>query len=69
MTMKTLIQNQKINEIARQQVIGVLREILSDPDYGLRLRQEAVHRLKKSVQSKRAGVLNNLDKVLASCRV
>jgi len=61
---KTLLQNKKINEIIRQQVIGVMREMLTDPDFGLELRPEFIKRLKKSIKSKKAGKFVSLDGVL-----
>jgi len=61
---KTLLQNKKINTIVRQQVIEVMREMLSDTDFGLELRPEFVKRLKKSIKSKKAGKYLSLDEIL-----
>lgn len=50
--------------MTRRHVVGVLREILSDPDSGLLLRKSVIKRLKKSVQSRRTGKVKSLDSVL-----
>ncbi|MDA2935679.1 hypothetical protein MYX06_00460 [Patescibacteria group bacterium AH-259-L05] len=62
---KTLTKNGKISEMAHREVVGALREILSDPDFGMLLRPEAIKRLKKSVRSKQAGKVKALKDVLA----
>jgi len=61
---KILLQNKKINGIVRRQVIEVIREMLSDPDFGLELKPEFIKRLKKSIKSKKAGKYTSLDKIL-----
>ncbi len=53
-----------LNETARRQVVVVLREIFSDPDFGLELQPKAVQRLKQSVRSKKAGRVKDLKKIL-----
>ena len=58
------IQTGKLNQIARREVVDVLREIFSDPDLGLPVSTGAVRRLKKSVQSKKAGRVKDLKEVL-----
>ena len=50
--------------MTRRHVVGVLREILSDPDFGLLLRENVVQRLKRSIQSKKIGKQKSLDAVL-----
>lgn len=62
--LKTAIQEKKINKIVRCQIVSALREILSDPDFGLLLRRQAVLRLKKSLASKKAGKLKPLSSVI-----
>ena len=42
----------------------VIREILSDPDYGLEFTPEFINRLKKSVASKKIGRVVSLEKIL-----
>lgn len=66
---KILLQNKKINEIIRRQVIEVMREMLSDPDFGLELRPQFIKRLKKSIKSKKAGKYISLDKILKKYRL
>jgi signal recognition particle GTPase len=67
--MTEAILDKKINDIAQRQVMGALREILSDPDFGLSLRTSAIQRLRKSVQSKKTGKYKNLKDILAKyCR-
>ena len=62
-----MVQNREVNnKVAREQVIGVLREILSDADSGLSLRPGAVKRLRKSILSKRTGKFKNLASILYS---
>lgn len=63
--MTEAILDKKINDIAQRQVMGALREILSDPDFGLSLRTNAIQRLKKSAQSKKAGKYRNFKEILA----
>lgn len=62
--LKTAIQEKKINKIVRYQIVSALREILSDPDFGLLLQRQAVLRLKKSLASKKAGKLKPLSSVI-----
>ncbi len=57
-------KNKKIQEVIRHQVIEVMREMLSDPDFGLELRQGFVKCLKKSIKSKKTGQHISLDEVL-----
>ena len=62
--LKTAIQEKKINKIIRYQIVSALREILSDPDFGLSLQRQAVLQLKKSLASKKAGKLKPLSSVI-----
>lgn len=66
---KALVKNKKFNELVRRQVIEVMREILSDPDFGLELRPEFIKRLKKSIKSKEAGKYTSLDKIFKKYRL
>ena len=67
--MTEAILDKKINDIAQRQVMGALREILSDPDFGFSLRASVIQRLKKSVRSKKTGKYKNLKEILAKyCR-
>lgn len=54
-----------LHAAARQAVVGVLREIFSDPDAGFSLQSSAVRRLKQSVRSKNAGAVKDIRDVLA----
>lgn len=49
--------------LAQRQVISVFREILSDPDFGLSLRPQAIKRLKKSLLSKQSGSYRELNEL------
>ena len=60
-----MFQNREVNKVAREQVIGVLREILSDADSSLSLRPSAVKRLQKSILSKKTGKFRNLTSILS----
>ena len=53
-----------IHRIAEKHVIRILRELMSDPDYGFVLRHNFIRRLKKSVQSKQKGTYKDLNDVL-----
>ncbi|GMQ95533.1 MAG: hypothetical protein BMS9Abin13_650 [Patescibacteria group bacterium] len=53
-----------IDESTQKQVIGVFREIMSDPDFGLPLKRGALERLKRSVLSQKAGKYKELSEVL-----
>jgi hypothetical protein len=54
----------KIDLLVQKKVNEVIREILSDPDYGLEFTPEFIKRLKKSIASKRAGRVVSLEKIL-----
>lgn len=64
----TVLEKEKINDIAQRQVVSALREILSDPDTGLNLTTRFVRKIKKSSKSKEFGKTNNLLDVLAKYR-
>jgi len=61
---KVAIKNHKIETLVRLQVMHSLREILTDPDFGLELKPAASNRLKKSNQSYKKGLFKPLDQVL-----
>lgn len=62
---KLAVQNKKnLENVARRQVVGLLREIFSDPDSGLLLRENIGKRLSKSIKSKKDGKYKNLGAVL-----
>ena len=58
------MKSKEVGDFIRKKVIEVIREIVSDPDYGLELNPEFEKNLKKSVRSQKAGKVLNLDKVL-----
>lgn len=58
-------KEKSISDLIRHQVVDVFREILSDPDRGFVLRESFVRKMKKSINSKRAGKVKNLLDVLA----
>mgnify|MGYP001589359411 FL=1 len=58
------MQTEKFTQIARREVLGALREIFSDSDFGLPLRTIATRRLRKSIQLKKEGRTKNLKEVL-----
>jgi hypothetical protein len=64
MTKTLMHQKNALQIVARQEVVGVLRELLSDPDSGLSLRKAATRRLGQSVRSKTAGQIKNLQEIL-----
>ncbi len=61
---RVMIQENRVAEIVRKQIIVTLREIMSDPDSGLQLRQGFITRLQKSRRSKQAGKLRDLRDVI-----
>jgi vacuolar-type H+-ATPase subunit E/Vma4 len=54
----------KIDFLVQKRVNEVIREILSDPDYGLEFTPEFIKRLKKSIASKKTGRVVSLEKIL-----
>lgn len=61
---KAGIYQKNLEDMARRNVVGILREILSDPDSELSLRENIARRLRKSIQSKKTGRVKSLDAVL-----
>ena len=61
---KVAIKNHKIETLVRRQVAHSMREILTDPDFGLELKPAVVRRLKKSRESYDKGLFKSLDQVL-----
>lgn len=61
---KVILKNQKLNNLIRQTVIETIREVFNDPDYGLPLTPQTIRRLKKSMRSKKAGQLVDIEKIL-----
>jgi len=62
-TLKEL-KSKEVEEFIRKKVIEVMREIVSDPDYGLELKPEFMKRLKKSLRSKRERQIVSFNKLL-----
>lgn len=60
---KTILEEAKLNTLVRKQVIMVLKEFLEDFDFGLELRPEFEARLRKSIQSKKAGRTVSLNSI------
>ena len=58
------IKNKEIGDFIREKVIEVMREIVSDSDYGLELNPKFEKRLKKSIRSQKAGKVLSLGRVL-----
>lgn len=62
---KTLtISPQNIHTIIRGEVVDVMREVLGDPDAGLKFTAGFTRRLKKSLRDKKMGGFIPLTKVL-----
>ena len=61
---KLTLENKNIYDITQRRVVAALREILSDPDFGLSLKTSMVQKLKKSIQAKKGGKVKDLNKVL-----
>lgn len=66
---KSLAHNFTLQTLIKREVRAVWREVLGDPDRGLELRAGAVRRLKRSLDSKRRGLYNNLDTVIRKQRI
>lgn len=61
---KTLtISPKNIQAIVREEVVGVMREVLSDPDAGLEITPSFSRRLKKSLKDEKAGRVIPLSKI------
>lgn len=63
--MITTSQEKQIEKIAERAAIGVLRDLLSDPDHGFEVRPDFEKKLKKSIVSRKAGRLKNFQDILA----
>lgn len=64
MSTKTLIQNPKLEQVIRVQVLDVFREILADPDFKLKLRLGIVKKLQRSIKDRTAGRYQDLQTYL-----
>lgn len=60
----TISSSQNIFTLIRGEVVNVMREVLSDPDAGLKLTASFNRHLTKSVIDKRAGKIVPLSKIL-----
>lgn len=60
----TVLRNRKLNNLIRQTIIEVIREIFNDPDYGLPLTPQTIRRLKKSIRSKKEGRIISFEEIL-----
>ena len=56
--------NKNFEAAVRQQVIGLFREILSDPDFGLELNPRFNKGLQQSVKDYKQGRYKTLDQIL-----
>lgn len=65
---KTINNSRKLNTFIRQTVFQTIREIFSDPDFGLPLTAQAAARLKKSIRSKKTGRVVEFDEILREYR-
>lgn len=63
-TISTIKKREAIENIIKEKVIEVIREIFTDPDYGLELKPDFVKRLKKSIEAEKKGKTVPLDKIL-----
>ena len=62
-------QLKELDIIIQKKVNEIIREILSDPDYGLNFKKRFLNRLKKSIISKQEKKLKNLDEILAGYNI
>ena len=64
---QTILKKQlkELDIIIQKKVNEIIREILSDPDYGLHFKKRFLNRLKKSIICKQEKKLKNLDEILA----
>ena len=67
--MDTQIATKKIDVLVHKKVIEVMREILSDPDYGLDFNSDFIKRLRRSIHSKKSGKVVGLDSVFKKYKV
>jgi hypothetical protein len=61
---RTSQKEKKLHSLVRQEVIGIMREIFSDPEIHLELTSGFTKRLKKSINDKKTGKITPLSKVL-----
>lgn len=61
---KVIIEDRKINNLIKRNVIETIREIFNDPDYGLPITPETIKRLRKSINSKKTGRVIAFDEIL-----
>lgn len=61
--------DKKIDSLVHKRVIEVMREILSDSDYGLELTPDFVNRLEQSIHSKKTGRVISLDTILKKYKI
>lgn len=60
---------ESMKKIIRKNIIDMLREILSDAEYGLKLKTSFVKKLNKSIISKGKGDTVDFDKVLRKYQI
>lgn len=57
-------QEKRIDQTVRTKIVEIFREILTDPDYGLELKDGFVNKLKKSIRAEQKRKMTSLDKIL-----
>jgi hypothetical protein len=62
--MSKTVANEKIQVMVKRQVAHALREILTDPDFGLELSLPTAKRLAKSAKSFKSGSYKPLGEIL-----
>lgn len=68
MIKNTSTYNNKLDYALRSQIISLLREVFSEPDFGLELKPSFVKKLKKSINNKKKGDYQSLDKIIKKYR-
>jgi CRP-like cAMP-binding protein len=58
------VSPKKLQSMIQSAVRKELRELFSDPDFGLEIRESAAKRIRKSQRSKRAGKLRTAEEVI-----
>jgi hypothetical protein len=69
MVRKINIIEQKIETLIEEKVNKIMREILSDPDFGSEFTESFIKRINKSIKSKKKGKVIDLEKVLKKYKV
>lgn len=70
MAQTTITKNQKELELlVRKNVISVLREVFTDPEYSLPLKPSFIKKLQRSIQSKQEGKIIDFDEILRKYKV